>query len=73
MKPPGAPEPRLAAFLDLDPAPVYVGFGSSWSRGRVPELAAHAVAAVHAVGRRAIIAGGWAQLDRHVEPSSDVR
>ena len=64
-------EPRLAAFLDLDPAPVYIGFGSMVSR-RVPELAAQAVAAVHAVGRRAIIAGGWAQLDRHVEASSDV-
>ena len=63
--------PHVAAFLDLDPPPVYVGFGSMVSR-HVPELAAHAVDAVRAVGHRAIIVGGWAQLDRHVEPSSDV-
>jgi vancomycin aglycone glucosyltransferase len=63
--------PQVAAFLDLDPPPVYIGFGSMVSP-HAPELAAHAVDAVRAVGHRAIIAGGWARLDRHVEPSSDV-
>ena len=64
-------EPRVAAFLDLDPAPVFVGFGSMVAP-RVPELAAHAIDAVRAIGHGVIIAGGWAELDRHVTPASDV-
>jgi UDP:flavonoid glycosyltransferase YjiC (YdhE family) len=62
---------RMDAFLGVDPAPVYVGFGSMVSR-RVPELAAHAIAAARSVGRRIVLAGGWAQLDRYAEPSDDV-
>ena len=64
-------EPRVAAFLDLDPAPVFIGFGSMVAP-RVPELAAQAIDAARAVGRGVIIAGGWAELDRHVTASSDV-
>jgi UDP:flavonoid glycosyltransferase YjiC (YdhE family) len=33
---------------------------------------AQAVAAVRAVGRRAVIAGGWAGLDRHIMEADDV-
>jgi len=64
-------DPRIAAFLDLDPAPVFIGFGSMVAR-RVPELAAHAIDAVRAIGHGAIIAGGWAELDRHITGASDV-
>jgi len=71
LEEPAALAPRVAAFLDLDPAPVFIGFGSMIAR-RVPELAAHAIDAVRAVGRGVIIAGGWAELDRHVAASSDV-
>lgn len=70
-------DPRVAAFLAIDPAPVYVGFGSMVAR-RLPELAAHAAAAARALGRRLLLAGGWAALDRHMiaedagDPGDDV-
>jgi UDP:flavonoid glycosyltransferase YjiC (YdhE family) len=64
-------DPRVAAFLDLDPAPIYIGFGSMVAKS-VPELAAHAIAATRALGRSAIIAGGWAGLDRHILASDDI-
>lgn len=65
------PDPRVEAFLSLEPAPIYIGFGSMVAE-RVPELAGHAVAATRALGRRAIIAGGWAGLDRHVMSGDDL-
>jgi vancomycin aglycone glucosyltransferase len=68
---PHALDPRIDAFLSLDPAPIYIGFGSMVA-ARVADLAAHAVAATRALGRRAIIAGGWAGLDRHVTASEDL-
>ena len=71
LEEPAELEPRVDAFLDLDPPPVFIGFGSMVAR-RAPELAAHAIEAVRAVGHGVIIAGGWAELDRHVAPSSDV-
>jgi sterol 3beta-glucosyltransferase len=39
---------------------------------RVPALASAAVDAVRAVGRPAIVAGGWAALDRHIAPADDL-
>jgi vancomycin aglycone glucosyltransferase len=71
LEEPAALDPQVAAFLDLDPPPVFVGFGSMVAR-RVPELAAHAIDAARAVGRRVIVAGGWAGLDRHIAASHDV-
>jgi vancomycin aglycone glucosyltransferase len=68
---PHEPDPRVEAFLSLEPAPIYIGFGSMVA-ARVPDLAAHAVAAARALGRRAIIAGGWAGLDRHVASGDDL-
>jgi UDP:flavonoid glycosyltransferase YjiC (YdhE family) len=65
------PDPRVEAFLSLDPPPIYIGFGSMVA-AQVPDLAAHAVAAVRALGRRAVIAGGWAGLDRHVTADDDL-
>jgi vancomycin aglycone glucosyltransferase len=64
-------DPNVARFLDRDPAPVYIGFGSMVAT-RVPDLAAQAIAAARAVGRGAIIAAGWAELDRHVAPADDL-
>jgi vancomycin aglycone glucosyltransferase len=63
-------DPRIAEFLSRGPAPVYAGFGSMVA-ARSPDLAADVVAAVRAVGRRLVIAGGWAELDRHVLPVDD--
>jgi vancomycin aglycone glucosyltransferase len=71
LEEPAELDPRVDAFLDLDPPPVFIGFGSMVAP-RAPELAAHAIEAVRAVGRGVIIAGGWAELERHVAPSSDV-
>ncbi len=68
---PHSSDPRVEAFLNLEPAAIYVGFGSMVA-ARLPDLAAHAVAAIRALGRRAIIAGGWAGLDRHVTPGDDL-
>lgn len=68
---PRTPDPRVEAFLDVDPAPIYVGFGSMVS-SRAALLAAHAVDAARAVGRRVILAGGWAGLERRAEDEDDV-
>lgn len=68
---PQTPDPRVEAFLSLNPAPIYIGFGSMVAK-RVPDLAAHAIAATRALGCRAIIAGGWAGLDRHVSQADDI-
>jgi vancomycin aglycone glucosyltransferase len=52
-------DPELEAFLAAGEPPVYFGFGSM----RMPaELAEVIVAAARAVGRRAVIAAGWAEL-----------
>jgi vancomycin aglycone glucosyltransferase len=64
-------DPRIATFLEMDPAPVYIGFGSMVAK-RAPELASQAIAAARAVGRGAIVAGGWAKLDRHLAPADDL-
>jgi vancomycin aglycone glucosyltransferase len=49
----------LAAFLDAGPPPVYVGFGSM----RAPDgIARVAIEAIRALGRRVLLARGWADL-----------
>ncbi|MGH9141894.1 MAG: glycosyltransferase [Vicinamibacterales bacterium] len=68
---PHAPDPRLEAFLNQDPAPIYVGFGSMVA-SHAADVAAHAIAATRALGRPAIIAGGWAGLDRYVAAAPDL-
>jgi UDP:flavonoid glycosyltransferase YjiC (YdhE family) len=68
---PGTLDPRVDAFLCLDPAPIYIGFGSMVAP-RAPTLASQTIAAVRALGRGAIVAGGWAALDRHVLDADDV-
>jgi vancomycin aglycone glucosyltransferase len=68
---PGILDPRVERFLQADRLPIYIGFGSMIAP-RAPKLVAEAVAAVRALGRRAVIAGGWAALDRHVREAADV-
>jgi vancomycin aglycone glucosyltransferase len=51
--------PELEAFLAAGPPPVYVGFGSMPTSA---EVAAAAVAAIRAQGRRVILSRGWAGL-----------
>jgi len=68
---PGTLDARVEAFLQAGPAPIYIGFGSMVAP-RAPELVAQAVAAVRAVGRRAVIAGGWAALETHVKEAGDL-
>jgi vancomycin aglycone glucosyltransferase len=64
-------DPRVDAFLDLTPSPLYVGFGSMVAR-RSQALAGHAVAAARALGRGAIISGGWAGIGDPIEAADDV-
>jgi UDP:flavonoid glycosyltransferase YjiC (YdhE family) len=68
---PGTLDARVEEFLHQGTAPIYIGFGSMVAP-RAPELVAQAVAAVRAVGRRAIIAGGWAALEAHIQEADDV-
>jgi vancomycin aglycone glucosyltransferase len=68
---PGTLDARAEAFLLEGPAPIYIGFGSMVAP-RAPELVAQTVAAVRAVGRRAVIAGGWAALEAHIQEADDV-
>ncbi|GGK69606.1 glycosyl transferase [Sphaerisporangium melleum] len=52
--------PELETFLDAGEPPVYFGFGSV----RAPEGIARAmIEAVRSLGRRAILARGWAELE----------
>jgi len=64
-------DPTLEAFLAVDPPPVYVGFGSMVA-AQAGELAAQAIAAIRSIGGRALVAGGWADLDRFVPAAEDV-
>jgi vancomycin aglycone glucosyltransferase len=68
---PGTLDARVEAFLQQVPAPIYIGFGSMIAP-RSPKLVAQALAAVRAVGRGAVIAGGWAALERHITEADDV-
>jgi UDP:flavonoid glycosyltransferase YjiC (YdhE family) len=68
---PHTPDPRVEAFLNQEPAPLYIGFGSMVA-SRAQRLAEHAIAATRAVGRPAIVAGGWAALERFVADADDL-
>jgi vancomycin aglycone glucosyltransferase len=51
----------LEAFLDADAPPVYVGFGSMALHAQ-PDLARVAIETTRALGRRTVLARGWADL-----------
>jgi len=71
LEEPGALDARVEAFLQQGPAPIYIGFGSMIAP-RACELVVQAVAAARAIGRRAVIAGGWAALQAHIQEADDV-
>jgi len=71
LEEPGALDARVEAFLQQGPAPIYIGFGSMIAP-RACELVVQAVAAARAIGRRAVIAGGWAALQAHIQEGDDV-
>jgi vancomycin aglycone glucosyltransferase len=52
---------ELTAFLDAGAPPVYVGFGSMAMKA-APDAARSAIEAVRALGRRTLLARGWAEL-----------
>ncbi|QGV77119.1 glycosyltransferase [Streptomyces ficellus] len=52
----------LMAFLDAGTPPVYVGFGSMPMHGAA-DVAQVAIGTIRALGRRAVVARGWADLD----------
>ncbi len=63
------PDARLAAFLRSGPRPVYIGFGSMVTKDAA-RLAAIVREAVLRSGTRAILAGGWNELE--VAPDPDL-
>jgi vancomycin aglycone glucosyltransferase len=52
---------ELLAFLGAGPPPVYVGFGSM-ALGASKDIAAVAIEAIRAQGRRTLLSRGWADL-----------
>jgi len=62
---PGGSLHELRNFLDAGPPPVAVGWGSMLAEGMTPaEMLELALRALMHVGRRGVIIGGWAELDR---------
>jgi vancomycin aglycone glucosyltransferase len=68
---PQPPDPRIEAFLGAGAAPIYVGFGSMVAPSS-RALVTHAIDAARAVGRRLILAGGWAGLERGLADEEDL-
>jgi vancomycin aglycone glucosyltransferase len=64
-------DPQLETFLDVGPAPIYVGFGSMVAK-RAVSLASHAVDAARALGRGVILSDGWASLGQSIGVTDDV-
>jgi len=62
---PGGPLCELKEFLDKGPPPVAVGWGSMLATGLPPaEMLELALRALMQAGRRGVVLGGWAELDR---------
>ena len=66
------PPPKLTAFLESGPPPVYVGFGSMVDHER-EEMTRLIVDAVGRTGQRAILLGGWSDLGSMDLPDSILR
>jgi UDP:flavonoid glycosyltransferase YjiC (YdhE family) len=66
---PWAPSPELADFLAAGPPPVYLGLGSMATRDP-GEVVRTFVAALDRLGRRGILAAGWADLRSRDLPAS---
>ncbi|MFI1172658.1 glycosyltransferase [Streptomyces melanogenes] len=66
------PDARLQEFLESGPAPVYFGFGSM--RGINHDHLAHAITGVvQRLGIRAVVQGGWAELQSHGDDVLNIR
>jgi vancomycin aglycone glucosyltransferase len=64
-------DPQLDRFVHMQPAPIYVGFGSMVSR-HSEGLAAQAVTAARALGRSLILSAGWAELGHGLALRDDI-
>jgi vancomycin aglycone glucosyltransferase len=71
LRDPAPLDPRVQAFVDAGPPPIYVGFGSMVATASL-NLGQCVVQAARLAGRRLVVAGGWAALDRSVSASDDV-
>ena len=67
----GILDPAVEQFLLSEPPPVYIGFGSMVA-AHAADLGRQAVEATLALGYRALVVGGWAELDRSVPRDPDV-
>lgn len=56
------PTPALAEFLDRDPKPVYIGFGSMGVH-HAERIGTAVSQALRRTGHRAVVSRGWAELD----------
>lgn len=63
--------PELERFLQAGPAPVYFGFGSM-PDAKPATTTAQIIACARALGVRAIISRGWAQLGANIDHAPDV-
>jgi sterol 3beta-glucosyltransferase len=64
------PPPSLAEFIDRGAPPVYIGFGSMFTR-RAEEITKFVLKTVGRTGQRAVISTGWGGL-RPEKPPDDV-
>lgn len=71
LRDPAPLDPRVQAFVDAGPPPIYVGFGSMVATASL-NLGQCVVQAARLASRRLLVAGGWAALDRSVSESDDV-
>ncbi|KAK1986369.1 UDP-glucose,sterol transferase [Colletotrichum cereale] len=65
---PYTPPPDLESFLQADPPPIYIGFGSIVVGG-IEGLMTMVLSAVRATGVRAIISRGWSNLTGEESPN----
>lgn len=71
---PGGPLCELKDFLDRGAPPVAVGWGSMLAAGLPPaEMLELALRALMQAGRRGVVIGGWAELDRVAAVAADGR
>jgi UDP:flavonoid glycosyltransferase YjiC (YdhE family) len=62
---------RVESFVRAGSPPIYVGFGSMVAKPSL-EVGRCVVRAARLAGRRVIVAGGWASIDRGLPESDDV-
>jgi len=62
---------RVESFVRAGAPPIYVGFGSMVAKPSL-DLGQRVVRAARLAGRRVIVAGGWAAIDKGLQESDDV-